>query len=172
MTETELNTGILQFQTTVCIVDDLSEQVTLGIGLRTAIKGTAAIVDVPPGILFYPVTVQVLVTEDVVECNTLAQLRILHITGQHKQVIIQLLGIDMLFHVCHVVEEGTHQAVELIVTLNKLVILLLRHGIHPYPHQLSVLLVKEDHVAMGSIIMIVEVGPHTRQLQQELFHRS
>ena len=70
----------------------------------------------------------------------------------------------MLFHIISVVEELAYQVAVFVVWGGKLVVLLLCDGIHSDHHELSVLLVEEIHVTMGSIMVDRDLRFHSCQL--------
>ena len=105
MAEAQLGTRVWQHDATVGILDNLAQQIALGVGLCASIDGTTAKSHIPPGVLLHPVAVDLFIREDVVECQLVAHIRALDVAGYLEQVVVQFSRIYVFLDVLHVVEE-------------------------------------------------------------------
>ena len=92
----QLSTWMLQLKTTVSIVDDLSQQIPLRIGLFTTVHLIRATLDIPR-------------REDAIQRHLARKVGVLDATGEFKELLADGIGVDIRRHIVLIVEERFHQ---------------------------------------------------------------
>ena len=96
MTEAQLYARFLQTDAAVGIVDELSQQMTLDVGLMTAVELACTELDIPPGIIILPEAIQVLCRKDVRQVTTLVKMSVELEKSHLNEEIVQLPLINHL----------------------------------------------------------------------------
>ena len=141
--ETQRGSRVPQSDAGVSLLNDGTQQVSLGKRLLSAIQRARSVGEIPTYVLYLPVAVDFLVGKDVVQGDAFVQLRTLEVAGQLKQIVIEAPCIDIFLHILSIVEECSHGTFVVTVLIDKLHISTLRLEVRAFAGQF---LVGEIHV--------------------------
>ena len=161
-----------QLQTTVGLHDDGAQQFAGYEGLITSVERRGTIGEIPEGILAQPVLIDVIIIEEVVERDLLAQFRVLQTGGQTEQVVVQSFAVDVVVDVGRIVEQLLHGVSPSAVLLAVGHITVL--GLHRCNPRLQSLVGGHHIMAVGQcgILEETEIGIQLHKLHQGVVHRQ
>ena len=151
MSKTQLHPRPFHLEVIVCITDDLSQQITLCIGLMAAIQRTRSMHQIPPHILPLPKTVDLLVSEDVCQIGLLVEMRI-HLEQPHlDEIVVQPDITNHPFDGIRMDEQEIHQALIMLSRAHILIIGSLCITTHTILPQNRILMVHIPHILLRSL---------------------
>ena len=170
MAEAQLYLGIGLRQHLVGIFYQSPQQVTLGVWLDGTVDIGGSPSDVPAGVSNLPDAITLVVVEEIVERDVLSQFRVLHNSSYQEKLYGQVDHIDVLVGIESVGEQFAHQMSVVCRLTDVAVVPLLGRLVELQCHELLVLQVQVVHVAVGGIVVDVEVGVVLKHLHQGIFH--
>ena len=158
MSKTQLHPRPFHLEVIICITDDLSQQIALGIGLMTAIQRTRSMHQIPPHILPLPKTVDFLGSEDVCQIGLLVEMRI-HLEQSHlDEIVVQPDITNHPFDRIRMDEQEIHQAFIMLSRAYILIIGSLCITPHTILPQNRILMVHIPHILLRSLHRDTQLG--------------
>ena len=110
MAEAQLGTWFVEFDATVGISNELSQQESLTGGLLAAIQFAGTVLDIPEGVVDLPHMVELVGLEEILQISIHIEVSVLLEEPHLHQVIVEVLFIDNLLHDIGVLEDQLHQS--------------------------------------------------------------